>query len=141
MQFQIRAGMTRLQIQETFSAQLRLRLQQRFRGRLPSAATLATHFNCRVSETTSGISNETARRWLRGECIPDKWRMRVLVKWLGIDLQKALSLHETHCDLALLQLDETHREVLNLFSRLNESQKVGFLNLLRINSAVDARVA
>jgi hypothetical protein len=132
--------MTRLQIQESFSSQLRLRLQQRFRGRLPSAAILAINFNSRVSETTSGISNETARRWLRGECIPDKWRMRVLVQWLGIDLQKAFFIQEVDCDQAPFRVDETSRELLALFSKLTERQKSGFLNLLKMSAAVDARV-
>ncbi|MBU3724283.1 MAG: hypothetical protein FGM18_02080 [Burkholderiaceae bacterium] len=127
--------MTRLQIQENFSSQLRQQLQQRFRGRLPSAATFAAHFNCRVSDTTSGISAETARRWLRGECIPDKWRMRILAQWLEIDLQEALFLPGFHHEQPEAHVDEATKEMVSLFSQLTERHKSVFLNLLRVSAS------
>lgn len=76
-------------VKENFAALLRNSLKSRY-GRLPSAAVLAREFNLRAYDTTP-ISGESARRWLRGVCLPEEERLRVLVKWLDLDFNKALT--------------------------------------------------
>ncbi len=53
-------------------------------GRTPSAAKFADAFNLRA-HGTSTISRETARKWLRGEAMPEVGKIGVLIQWLNID--------------------------------------------------------
>jgi hypothetical protein len=53
-------------------------------GRTPSAAKFADAFNLRA-HGTSTITRETARKWLRGDAMPELGKMGVLIKWLNID--------------------------------------------------------
>ncbi len=53
-------------------------------GRIPSAAKVADAFNLRA-HGTSTISRETARKWLRGEAMPEIGKMQVLIHWLNLD--------------------------------------------------------
>jgi hypothetical protein len=75
-------------IKENFSAILRDSLRKRF-GRIPSAAVVAREFNLRAYDT-SPVSQESARRWLRGVSLPEEERLRVLVNWLNLDFNAAL---------------------------------------------------
>ena len=52
-------------------------------GYLPSAARFSDAFNLRAYGTTT-ISREPARKWLRGEAIPELSRLKVLINWLGL---------------------------------------------------------
>lgn len=52
---------------------------------LPSAAFVAKEFNLR-SHTTESITQESARRWLRGLAIPDLAKLLVLRAWLDLDI-------------------------------------------------------
>jgi hypothetical protein len=53
-------------------------------GRIPSAAVLARDFNLRAANVPQ-ISQETARRWIRGLSIPELDKLQILVDWLGLD--------------------------------------------------------
>jgi hypothetical protein len=53
-------------------------------GRTPSAAKFADAFNLRA-HGTSTITRETARKWLRGDAMPEIGKMGVLIQWLNID--------------------------------------------------------
>lgn len=53
-------------------------------GRLPSAAKFADAFNLRA-RGTSTITRETARKWLRGDAMPEIGKMQVLIHWLNLD--------------------------------------------------------
>lgn len=53
-------------------------------GRLPSAAKFADAFNLRAYGTST-ITRETARKWLRGDAMPEIGKMRVLIHWLNLD--------------------------------------------------------
>lgn len=77
------------EIREAFAAQLRARLRQRFRGKLPSAAIVAREFNLRANGVLP-ISQESTRRWIRGNSIPDAPRLAVLAAWLNLDFNAAL---------------------------------------------------
>ena len=121
--------MTRQTILENFSARLRDQLKQRFRGRLPSAAAFATQFNWRVAHSPLAISDETARRWIRGNCLPDETRLPVLVEWLGLDLQQVFAGPGQLESVPALQ--PADREVLELFSQVDRLKKQLVLDLLR----------
>jgi hypothetical protein len=75
-------------IKENFAALLRDSLRSRF-GRIPSAAVVAREFNLRAYDTPP-ISQESARRWIRGVSLPEEQRLRVLVNWLNLDFNAAL---------------------------------------------------
>lgn len=53
-------------------------------GRLPSAAKFADAFNLRA-HGTSTITRETARKWLKGEAMPEIGKMQALIHWLNLD--------------------------------------------------------
>ncbi len=65
-----------------FSQSLKEVLIEKY-GYLPSAAKFSDAFNLRAHGTAT-ISRETARKWLRGDAIPELSRLKVLVTWLGI---------------------------------------------------------
>lgn len=75
-------------IKSNFSALLRDSLKSRF-GRIPSAAVIAREFNLRAYNTDP-ISQESARRWIRGVSLPEEERLRVLVTWLDLDFNSVL---------------------------------------------------
>jgi hypothetical protein len=52
---------------------------------IPSAAFVAKEFNLRTS-TSEPITQESARRWLRGLAIPELDKLLVLRSWLDLDL-------------------------------------------------------
>jgi hypothetical protein len=76
----------KLSPEERFSRELRLRLKAKY-GLAPTAAVLAREFNLR-NEITEPITQESARRWLRGLCIPSPQRLVVLSEWLMLDHSK-----------------------------------------------------
>jgi len=71
-------------LRDDFSKALKDGLLIRYRE-LPSAAFVAKEFNLRTS-VSDAITQETARRWLRGLAIPVLDKLLVLRSWLHIDL-------------------------------------------------------
>ena len=71
-------------LRDDFSKALKDGLLIRYRE-LPSAAFVAKEFNLRTS-LSDAITQETARRWLRGLAIPMLDKLLVLRSWLHIDL-------------------------------------------------------
>jgi hypothetical protein len=69
-----------------FSDSLREGLRKRY-GRLPSAAFVAIHFN-RNNKVEKPISQETARRWMRGDSMPSYKHFYTLALWLALDISK-----------------------------------------------------
>jgi len=55
-------------------------------GRVPSASILARDFNFRVGIEGTQISQETARRWIRGISMPELDKLQVLVDWLNLEM-------------------------------------------------------
>lgn len=72
------------QIKEKFSVKLLEALKKHY-GKIPSASIFANDFNLR-SRQTKPISNETARRWMRGESLPDLNKLAVILSYLDLDL-------------------------------------------------------
>ena len=74
---------------EAFSARLRERLRKKY-GRLPSAAFVAIHFN-RQNSLNKPVSQETARRWMRGVSMPNYQHLFVLSTWLAFDVNQIVT--------------------------------------------------
>lgn len=72
-----------------FGETLRASLKRRY-GRVPSAAVVAREFNLRSTDSVV-VSNETARRWIRGVSIPDANRLATISCWLDIDYNTAFA--------------------------------------------------
>lgn len=79
----------RQRIAARFACILNHALIKRF-GKTPSAATLAMHFNLKTSGIDP-ISQETARRWMRGLSLPELPRFQVLSDWLKISQEDFLN--------------------------------------------------
>ncbi len=71
-------------LRDSFSLSLVNALALRYRE-IPSAAFVAKEFNLRTS-TLEPITQESARRWLRGLAIPELDKLLVLRSWLDLDL-------------------------------------------------------
>ena len=73
-------------MKERFAYLLRESLKAMY-GKVPSAETVARHFNLRAYDT-SPVTQESVRRWIRGECLPKADHLLLLVSWLEIDLNQ-----------------------------------------------------
>ena len=71
-------------LRDSFALALANGLLKRYQA-VPSAAFLAKEFNLR-SEVAEPITQESARRWLRGLAIPELDKLLVLRSWLDLDL-------------------------------------------------------
>lgn len=71
-------------IKSKFSALLRARLIEVY-GRQPSAAFVAQEFNLRAYGCEP-ITQEAARRWLKGISMPEEKKLQILVNWLNLDI-------------------------------------------------------
>ena len=71
-------------LRDSFSLSLVNALALRYQE-IPSAAFVAKEFNLRTS-TSEPITQESARRWLRGLAIPELDKLLVLRSWLDLDL-------------------------------------------------------
>jgi hypothetical protein len=68
---------------DLFAVHLRKILTANY-GSIPSASKFADDFNLRAVDTKT-ISRETARKWMRGESIPEINRLKVLIHWLKLN--------------------------------------------------------
>lgn len=76
--------LSKQELRDSFASALNNSLLLRYQ-KMPSAAFVAKEFNLR-SHMTDAITQESARRWLRGLAIPDFAKLLVLRSWLDIDL-------------------------------------------------------
>jgi transcriptional regulator with XRE-family HTH domain len=76
-----------------FSKALNFALLHKF-GRIPTANSLANQFNFRA-EGMTGVTRETARKWLAGQTMPEVAKLIVLVDWLGLDANAFMSTRKT----------------------------------------------
>jgi hypothetical protein len=70
-------------LKNLFAKELNRQLLEYY-GRIPSAAVLARDYNLRAANAPQ-ISQEAARRWIRGLSIPEMDKIHILVNWLGLD--------------------------------------------------------
>lgn len=106
-------------------------MREHYHDRIPSAATFAMHFNLRCRDHSTSISDETARRWLRGTSMPDALHKQLLVTWLGLDLHQALGC-PTRAPAKSVK-DHIVEEFLSLLPSLTPEKKRAFLDLLKVS--------
>lgn len=73
-------------MKETFSHFLRESLKKQY-GKIPSAEVVSRNFNLRAHGTTP-VTQESVRRWIRGESLPTPDHLIVLIQWLRLDLNE-----------------------------------------------------
>lgn len=141
-------------IKQIFSAQLRECLRTRY-GKIPSAAVIARDFNLRAYGTQP-ISQESARRWIRGVSLPEEDRLRVLVNWLNLDFNNVLRSDDvstalnnfSHPNSMQIRLSDKNnetssrtyanghskldQEIIDLMFTLDEEQKNALSELIKI---------
>ena len=126
-------------MKEQFARSLRECLKARY-GKLPSATTVARDFNLRAYGV-SPITQESARRWMRGECFPKSEYLEILLNWLAISLYPATLAPEgrVHAPHSLdtgaglgyiTPMNPAEERMTRLFITLNQEQKKVVMELM-----------
>ena len=68
-----------------FSAELNKALRLKYKSKKISALYFATQFNKQCKKSSLYISQESARKWLKGLSFPNQERVMVLILWLKLD--------------------------------------------------------
>ena len=68
-----------------FSDELNKALKLRYKSKKISALYFATQFNKQCKKSSLYISQESARKWLKGLSFPNQERVMVLILWLKLD--------------------------------------------------------
>jgi len=68
-----------------FSDELNKALSLKYKSKKISALYFATQFNKQCKKTSLHISQESARKWLKGLSFPNQERIMVLILWLKLD--------------------------------------------------------
>ena len=121
--------------EERFGYFLRDALKRTFKS-LPTAARFAEEFNLR-NQGREPITQESARKWMRGVSIPHLQRLGVLISWLDLDIHEVLAGCPSKSHPHLHQVSQFGRltnlrveELIGLFSKLNCEQQESFLSLV-----------
>ena len=68
-----------------FSDELNKALKLKYKSKKVSALYFATQFNKQCKKPSLHISQESARKWLKGLSFPSQERVMVLILWLKLD--------------------------------------------------------
>lgn len=68
-----------------FSDELNKALRLKYKSKKISALYFATQFNKQCKKSSLHISQESARKWLKGLSFPNQERVMVLILWLKLD--------------------------------------------------------
>ena len=68
-----------------FSDELNKALNLKYKSKKVSALYFATQFNKQCKKSSLHISQESARKWLKGLSFPSQERIMVLILWLKLD--------------------------------------------------------
>ena len=128
-------------MKEQFARSLRESLRVRY-GKLPSAAVLARDFNLRA-DGVSCITQESARRWMRGEAFPKSEYLEILWTWLGLSLDAAVLTPEkslrapysqgiAHGPPYITPMNPAEERITRLFASLSPAQKKAVMELIEI---------
>ena len=126
-------------MKEQFARSLRESLRVRY-GKLPSAAVLARDFNLRA-DGVSPITQESARRWMRGECFPKPDYLEILWTWLGLSLDAVVLTPEkrestshshgkAHGPAYITPMNPAEERITRLFASLSPTQKKVVMELI-----------
>jgi hypothetical protein len=70
---------------QLFSDELNQALRFKYKSKKISALYFATQFNKQCKKSSLHISQESARKWLKGLSFPNQERIMVLILWLKLD--------------------------------------------------------
>lgn len=132
------------QVKKAFSIKFAQSLKGAYGGRMPSIATVARDFSLK-SPHLPHISNESIRKWLRGETLPHISRMQVLIDWLGPEISdpfdkpvKAIrfaqknSLSGTSKHRSNGDKHPMHDELISIIDRLSEKECQSILAIAQL---------
>jgi hypothetical protein len=68
-----------------FSTELNKALRLKYPSKKVSALFFATQFNKQCQKSSLNISQESARKWLKGQSFPNQERIMILILWLKLD--------------------------------------------------------
>ena len=126
-------------MKQQFARSLRESLKVRY-GKLPSAAAVARDINLRA-DGVSPITQESARRWMRGEAFPKPGYLEILLIWLGISLdpsgltpeKKESTSHshgKAHEPAYITPMNPAEERITRLFASLSPTQKKAVMELI-----------
>lgn len=81
-----------------FSRMFREALRLRY-GRLPSAAWVTREFNSRCPPRLF-VSQESTRKWLKGNALPQNPRLKILADWLDLNISDLFAQCDLHQKIA-----------------------------------------
>jgi len=127
-----------MDIKNRFSISLNQQLLSYYR-RIPSASILARDFNSRAHGTMNPITQETARRWIRGLSMPEMDKLQILIQWLGVNIDLNLDEVEARKSANLLgaggkktaSLNEAEAQLLQIFRETDVRGKRILLSLAK----------
>jgi hypothetical protein len=126
-----------IEIKDLFSRSLRRCLHAHY-GKVPTASVLARDFNLHAYGIDP-ITQESARRWLRGVSIPEDDRLKIIVEWLHLDFNEVLC--SSNNGAAKLQevdknigngLSEPDELLINMVFKLTPDEKKIVLELIKL---------
>lgn len=119
-----------------FANALKQKLTERF-GKIPTASHLANQFNLRA-HGTEPITQEAARRWIKGLSLPQIEHFQVLNSWLGLRVHEFLEMtQEGNFSSQAFALCNMENDFIALFRNLNSAEQ----NALQVaaKTMLDAR--
>ena len=119
-------------MKEIFSKMLCLELVRHY-GRMPSASVVARDFNLRCTQDVKPITNETARRWIKGISLPELVRLNVLSNWINLDIGN-LQKSDSSSNLSATtppKRDEDNEALLKMYKKLDVRDKRIIQELMR----------
>ena len=127
-----------MDIKTRFSTSLNQQLLEYYR-RIPSASILARDFNSRSQGLMNPITQETARRWIRGLSMPEMDKLQVLINWLDLNIDlnfKSIAPEkETGAQInarrTTVVLNETEAQLLQIFRETDVRGKRILLSLAK----------
>lgn len=133
-----------VEIKDVFSQSLRTCLRKHY-GKVPAASVIAKDFNLRAY-SIDPITQESARRWIRGVSIPEEDRLKVLIEWLGLDFNAILTSNNVTANIqsgngltnsqdsykASSENSNSNDDLMRLFYTLTEEKQKLILNLVQV---------
>lgn len=122
-------------VQESFALALANALLVHYRE-IPPASFLAREFNLR-NHHSEPITQESARRWLKGLAIPKFDKLVILRSWLGLDLN-ALGISNLQTTIEKNQLEKDMLARQEAFIRRTQSIKEALQVLMQEVESLEA---
>ncbi|CAM8398430.1 hypothetical protein [Candidatus Methylopumilus planktonicus] len=103
-----------------FSAELNKALRLKYKSKSISALYFATQFNKQCKKTSLHISQESARKWLKGLSFPNQERIMVLILWLKLEDLQASDADDTSQSIIADQAKVLKETLIKMTTKLLE---------------------